>query len=122
MFCQDKNTEYYYENGKKRGTITYKENSETLQRGWDDNGVEIPNYIVEQEARFPGGLPGWKKYLEANLDPEVAARAKAPVGIYTIKVQFIVDKEGNIDNVKAITIPAACKKCAKEAINYFLYS
>ena len=48
---------------------------------------------VEKEAKFPGGLDGWKNYLERNLNANVAADDGAPTGNYTVKVQFIVDKK-----------------------------
>lgn len=71
---------------------------------------------VEKEAKFPGGLEGWKKYLERNLDAQVAANDGAAEGNYTVKVQFIVDKEGNISNVQAIEVPKPCPSCGPEAV------
>lgn len=58
---------------------------------------------VEVEASFPGGEREWKKYLERNLDANVPVDNGAPEGTYTVIVQFIVDKEGNISDVKALT-------------------
>jgi len=58
---------------------------------------------VDIEASFPGGEGGWRKYLERNLDPNVPVENGAPVGIYLVVVQFIVDKTGAISDVKAIT-------------------
>ncbi len=71
---------------------------------------------VEKEAKFPGGMDGWKKYLERNLDAQVAANDGAPTGNYTVKVQFIVDKQGNISNVQAIEVPKPCPSCGPEAV------
>jgi len=71
---------------------------------------------VEKEAKFPGGAEGWKRYLERNLDANVAANDGAPTGNYTVKVQFIVDKEGNISNVQAIEVPKPCPSCGPEAV------
>jgi protein TonB len=70
---------------------------------------------VEKEAKFPGGPDGWRKYLERNLDANVAANDGAPTGNYTVKVQFIVDKTGAISNVKAIEVPKTCPSCGPEA-------
>jgi TonB family protein len=58
---------------------------------------------VEVEATFPGGESGWRKYLEKNLNPNVPVENGAPIGIYTVIVQFIVDKNGNISDVKTLT-------------------
>jgi len=71
---------------------------------------------VEKEAKFPGGPEGWRKYLERNLDANVAANDGAPTGNYTVKVQFIVDKTGAISNVKAIEVPKTCPSCGPEAV------
>lgn len=71
---------------------------------------------VEKEAKFPGGMEAWKKYLERNLNANVAANEGASIGNYTVKVQFIVDKEGRVSNVQAIEVPAACPGCGAEAV------
>ena len=71
---------------------------------------------VEKEAKFPGGPDGWRKYLERNLNSNAAADDGAPAGSYSVKVQFIVDKEGNISDVKAIESPKACPTCGTEAV------
>jgi len=71
---------------------------------------------VEKEAKFPGGPEAWRKYLERNLNANAAQEDGAPPGNYTVKVQFIVDKEGNISNVQAIETPKACPSCAAEAV------
>lgn len=107
---------YFYKNGNKKSEIIYN-NTSSDQKGWDENGKEIRNYVVEKEARFKGGSEGWKKYLQKNLNAMAAADANAPEGTYEVKVQFIITKEGYVSKVKAISIPAACKPCAGEAVS-----
>jgi periplasmic protein TonB len=58
---------------------------------------------VEIDAEFPGGLSAWKRYLERNLNQNVASDNGAPAGTYRVVVQFIVDKEGNVSDVKPMT-------------------
>jgi protein TonB len=58
---------------------------------------------VEIEASFPGGDGAWRRYLEKNLQNFNPADNGAPAGNYTVYVQFIVDKEGNISDVRALT-------------------
>lgn len=58
---------------------------------------------VEVEAMFKGGEREWRKYLERNLDANTPVDNGAPEGSYTVVVQFIVDKEGKISDVKAMT-------------------
>jgi periplasmic protein TonB len=58
---------------------------------------------VEIEASFPGGDSKWRQYLERNCNGQVATDNGAPEGTYTTVVQFVVDKEGNISDVRALT-------------------
>jgi len=56
---------------------------------------------VDKEASFPGGVKEWIRYLQKNLRyPEEAIESGAGG---SITVQFIVDREGNISEVKALT-------------------
>ena len=71
---------------------------------------------VEKEAQFQGGADGWLKFMTENLRAEVAANSGAPIGNYTVKVQFIVDKEGTVKNVKAVEVPLKCAYCGVEAM------
>lgn len=66
--------------------------------------IDMPNEPevferVEIEAEFPGGVAKWRQYLERNL----RASEEAPEGTYTVAVLFIVDREGNISDVSALT-------------------
>ncbi len=58
---------------------------------------------VEIEASFPGGDAGWKQYLQENMSGFNPADNGAPIGYYTVIAQFIVDKDGNVTEVKALT-------------------
>lgn len=58
---------------------------------------------VEIEAGFPGGEGKWRSYLERNCNGQVASDNGAPEGTYTTIVQFVVDKEGNISDVRPLT-------------------
>jgi protein TonB len=72
----------------------------------EEKKVEDENKIfdkVEIEASFPGGDAKWRQYLERNANGQVATDNGAPEGTYTTVVQFVVDKEGNISDVKALT-------------------
>jgi len=60
---------------------------------------------VQVPAEFPGGLAAWTKYLQRNLNTEIPAKNGAPPGKYTVIISFIVDKTGNLNNVKALTDP-----------------
>lgn len=58
---------------------------------------------VEVAASFPGGLDGWKRYLERNLQYPEAAQENSTQGV--VRVQMVVDKDGNITEVQALNNP-----------------
>jgi antitoxin component YwqK of YwqJK toxin-antitoxin module len=107
---------FFYQSGKKESYAMYNDKGKVMeQAGWDEAGNELKDFVVEREAQFPGGMEGWKMYLERNLNANVAANDKAPTGVYTVKLQFIIDKEGKVSNVKAISVPGLCPSCGYEA-------
>jgi protein TonB len=58
---------------------------------------------VEIESDFPGGAAAWLRYLNKNLRyPDDAVNNEIQG---TVIVQFIVDKEGNVSDVTAISGP-----------------
>ena len=71
---------------------------------------------VEKEASFKGGAKGWLSYLEHNLDAKVAERQGLPKGIYTVVVEFVVDEDGIVTEVKPVAATKACTNCIKEAV------
>jgi protein TonB len=75
---------------------------------------------AEKEARFPGGAIGWRNYLEKNLNANLASKyirlkRKEKSGKQTARLQFIVDKKGNIKQVQC-TNKEIHPKLAEEAI------
>jgi protein TonB len=58
---------------------------------------------VEIESSYPGGLSAWRRFLIKTLKfPDIALEN----GIQgTVVVNFVVDKDGNVSNIKAISGP-----------------
>lgn len=69
----------------------------------DDTDYDQTFTKVEVEAAFPGGASAWAKYVQRSLNANVPIDNEAPSGSYQVVVQFIVDKEGNVSDVKALT-------------------
>ena len=59
-----------------------------------------PFTSVEVDAKFIGN---WKSFLERNLNAGVATDNNAPAGRYSVVVQFVVDVEGNVSDIKTLT-------------------
>jgi periplasmic protein TonB len=78
--------------------VQAQNNTKTIDSSKSDDYIK-----VEVEASFPGGLKEWKKYLEKNLRAQTPSNNNAKPGSYKVVVQFIVDKDGTISNVTALT-------------------
>lgn len=113
---------YFFKSGSKRSWAILDEGKVKQQKGWDESGKEIKNFIMVREASFKGGAEGWRKYLEKNLNANVAVDANAPPGQYTVEVTFKVSAQGYTSSVKAITVPGLCKPCGNEAVQVILNS
>jgi protein TonB len=59
-----------------------------------------PFRTVEIDAKFIGN---WKSFLERNLNAEVPRDNGAPAGRYSVVVEFVVDKEGKVSDIKTLT-------------------
>jgi protein TonB len=60
---------------------------------------------VQIEARFPGDLAGWAKYLKSHLNSDIPTQNGAPAGSYKVIVSFLVGKDGRISDVRAENDP-----------------
>lgn len=57
----------------------------------------------DRSVTFNGGDSAWRSFLKNNLDPQVPIRKNAPAGDYTVMAYFIVSKEGELSDIKALT-------------------
>ncbi|MEP7165811.1 MAG: N-acetylmuramoyl-L-alanine amidase [Ferruginibacter sp.] len=55
---------------------------------------------VEIEPDFPGGKTAWQEYLRKNINAGMPIDEGWKPGTYTILVEFIVDKDGYVSDVK----------------------
>jgi len=60
---------------------------------------------AQKPATFPGGTDGWSKYLTNNLDRELPIKNKAVPGKYIVKLNFVINKVGEVENVIAENNP-----------------
>jgi periplasmic protein TonB len=59
-----------------------------------------PHWIVQVDAKYDGN---WGRFLERNLNGEVPINNGAPAGSYTVIIQFVVDVDGSISDIKPLT-------------------
>jgi periplasmic protein TonB len=65
-----------------------------------DEEEDAPRMNVEVPAKFVGN---WVNFLRKNLNAEIPVNNGAGPGRYSVVVQFVVDKEGNVSEIKALT-------------------
>jgi protein TonB len=65
---------------------------------------KIDDFIpIENESQYPGGMDAWQRYLNKNLHYPEAAIGVGLEG--DVIVQFVVDNDGNVSNVEAVSGP-----------------
>jgi protein TonB len=57
----------------------------------------------EIEPMFPEANGGWKVFLQKNLDATVPVTNGVKPGTYKVIVQFIVDENGKLSDIKPLT-------------------
>lgn len=101
---EDKTNFEFIENGSASGIAAYNENEEITVLEIDDNEEtleepEAPIFpIVENMPEFPGGELALRKYIAENVKYPEDAKEKGIQG--RAYVSFVIDKEGNVANVK----------------------
>jgi TonB family protein len=79
--------------------------------------ILLPNTVatkVEIESYFPGGPHAWLQFLNDHLTyPNKAVRKKIEG---TVLLQFIVDKEGNVSDLKALSGDPILQEAALKAM------
>jgi periplasmic protein TonB len=66
----------------------------------DDDG---PVMIVQIESMYPGGIPAWQRYMNKNFVYPEDAQSTGTEG--QVVVRFIVDRDGSVSDVEAISGP-----------------
>jgi TonB family protein len=74
--------------------------------------------VVEKPASFKGGTDGWRRYLERSLQYPVSAQENRIQGV--VKIQFNIEKDGTVTDVKALDSPD--ESLAKEGVRILEHS
>ena len=78
-----------------------------------DSVPDVPKN-PEVAAEFPGGKAAWERFLHRNLRYPQDAQDNDIQGF--VVVQFVVDREGNVSQVQAISGPAELRGEAERVI------
>lgn len=74
--------------------VAFDEVADSAKAVTDTNKVYTE---VERAAEFPGGLDGWRAYLQKNLKYPKKAQKNGTQG--EVKIKMTVDKNGEVSNV-----------------------
>jgi protein TonB len=86
--------------------------TEPVQEVADKGDEDMIFTVVEQKASFPGGFEAMMKFLQKNLKYPASARRMGVDG--KVFIEFIVDKEGKMSDIKVLKGVSA--DCDKEAV------
>ncbi len=87
----------FYPNHTLKCFGIFGENWQVVQQaGYDESGKEIPGYIFQQEARYPGGLEAWQQFLVKGLNSKQPKAFKDGRISGKVTITFLVDKAGNV--------------------------
>jgi protein TonB len=89
------------------GTVDFDKGSDEVaaQSGTGENGQpggdsDVPFEIVDQMPQFPGGEREMMRFIKNNLRYPLSAQANGVQG--TVLLNFVIDREGKIVNIKVI--------------------
>jgi len=80
----------------------------------DAEETDPPFVSVQIESEYPGGIPAWQRFLNKYLRYPQEAQDQGVQG--TVLVQFIVDREGNVSDVEAVSGPTELRAEAVRVI------
>ena len=70
--------------------------------------------VVPYESAFPGGIAAWNQFLISHFNYPKEAVKENIQG--TVIVQFIVEKDGSVTNIRAISGPKELRAAAENII------
>ncbi|MFA7446462.1 MAG: energy transducer TonB [Flavobacteriaceae bacterium] len=73
-----------------------KEEEEEKKREKEENSTYFPKFL-EVQASFPGGMEKFRKYIKKNYKLNIDRNERG-----TVEVQFVVEKDGSLTNIKVI--------------------
>ncbi len=117
-FIQPEDTTTKTDNRKYNAKAEYKEppkDTGPAKEEKKENDDEIFSMIDGEKADFPGGYNEFKKFIAKNYEYPRQARRQGLEG--TISVQFVVERDGSITDVKVLRgVSPECDEEAKRVL------
>ncbi len=94
---------YYREDNSPASEVLFANDSIMSYKAFDAKGKQLTNTKeFEREAAFKGGDPAWNKFLSDKLT-SLYARSDAALYVGTCDVLFIVNTDGTVSDVEAVS-------------------
>lgn len=95
---------YYHRNGQVMATEDYDGGGKlTRCNCYDEKGVELDTALCREKEAVVNAQQ-WRRFLERSLQSLVEQKAKEGIsGNFTVAVRFIVNQDGHVSDVKALT-------------------
>jgi protein TonB len=90
----------YWDNGRLKRDDFFSDDYLVRGRCFDSTGAALPHTPFVVMADFPGGLPAMRNYLSMMIRYPKVARENGIEG--EVEVQFTIEPDGRVDNVKVI--------------------
>jgi hypothetical protein len=95
---------YYRPDGGVLATEIYNDGKRISCTCFSPDGTALDSAAcAEREASFPGGAAAWSRFVSRNLDANLPSRMGAPRGQYTVVMQFLVDTDGSVVEIKPLS-------------------
>jgi antitoxin component YwqK of YwqJK toxin-antitoxin module len=96
--------QYFFNNGKLLATEDYIAGNRLVCTCYDEAGKALDTSACkEKEAEVDGGITAWRRFLERNLKADIPAKNGAAYGRYTVVAQFVVNTDGSLAQIRALT-------------------
>jgi antitoxin component YwqK of YwqJK toxin-antitoxin module len=97
---------HYRSNGNVLAIEEYDQlGKRTVCNCYDEKEIALDTALCarEEEASYPGEEVAWRRFLERNLQADVPVRNKAPEGMYTVVILFVVNTDGTLSDFRTRT-------------------
>lgn len=95
---------YYHSNGQLLATEDYDDKGEVKKCDcFTTEGVKLDSKQCEmREAKYVNDV-AWSNFVARTLNADVPVKKKAPLGDYMVLVEFVVSKDGKIEDIRPLT-------------------
>ena len=82
-----------------------RQNDSSEKKGEENNSEALYSCIFLVEPSAHPDFATWSKYLQDNLELDSAEVSKIPAGNYTVIIQFAVEADGRLTELKLVKKP-----------------